>query len=644
MTDGDCCSQTKFRTDKEVSNILKTRLGQEDRQKLAGIDNPKLNRFIASYVELCNPDAVFVATDSPEDIEYIRQAAIRNGEEAELAVKGRTVHFDGYYDQARDKENTKFLVPKGAALDPEVNAIDRDEGLKEIHQILKNIMSGHELYVRFFCLGPLNSEFTIPCVQLTDSGYVAHSEDLLYRPGYEEFKGLGDGEFFRFVHSQGELEPAGLGLGVSKNIDQRRIYIDLEDETVYSTNTQYGGNTIGLKKLAMRLAINKASKEGWLTEHMMVMGVHGPDGRVSYFLGAFPSMCGKTATALLDGESIIGDDIAYLRRKGGGVRAVNVEKGIFGIIRDVSSKDDPVIWKAIHQSEEIIFSNVLVTGGKGVYWVGKDEEVPEKGVNHSGEWVFGKKDAEGEEILPSHRNARYTFDMKRLENLDPNLNHPDGVVVSGIVYGGRDSDTCVPVVESFSWQHGIITKGASLESETTAAALGKEGVRTFNPMANLDFLSIPIGRYVEDNLSFGADLSEPPLIFSVNYFLRDASGNFLTDKQAKHVWLKWMELRVHEDVGAIETPTGLIPEYEDLRRLFAGILGKDYAMKDYDTQFTIRVPEHLAKIDRLMKIYRTKVTDTPQIVFKVLAEQRQRLIRAREKYGDYIKPVAFVHP
>jgi phosphoenolpyruvate carboxykinase (GTP) len=228
--------------------------------------------------------------------------------------------------------------------------------------------------------------------------------------------------------------------------------------------------------------------------------------------------------------------------------------------------------------------------------------------------------------------------------LDPSLNHPDGVVVSGIIYGGRDSDTCVPVEESFSWQHGIITKGASLESETTAAALGKEGVRTFNPMANLDFLSIPIGRYVEDNLSFGADLSEPPLIFSVNYFLRDASGNFLTDKQAKHVWLKWMELRVHDEVGAIETPTGLIPEYEDLRRLFVGILDKDYAMKDYDTQFTVRVPEHLAKIDRLMKIYRTGVTDTPQVVFKVLAEQGQRLIMAREKYGDYIRPVAFVHP
>jgi len=629
--------------DEKATSILKARLGQEDYQKLIRINNPKLHQFIANYVELCNPDKVFVATDTPKDIQYIRQAAVRDGGEAELALKGHTIHFDGYYDQARDKETTKFLIPKGVALGPEINSVDRDEGLKEIHQILKNIMQGCELYVRFFCLGPVNSEFAIPCVQLTDSSYVAHSEDLLYRPGYEEFKRLGDSErFFKFVHSQGELQSAGLGLGVSKNIDKRRVYIDLEDETIYSTNTQYGGNTIGLKKLAMRLAINRASKEGWLTEHMLIMGVHGPKGRVSYLLGAFPSMCGKTSTAMIEGETIVGDDIAYLRRKGGEVRVVNVEKGVFGIIQDVNSKDDPIIWKALHTPGEIIFSNVLATEEMGVYWIGKDGEVPEKGVNHSGEWTLGKKDAEGKEIPPSHKNARFTLDMKHLENLDPKLNHPDGVVVSGIIYGGRDSDTLVPVEESFSWQHGIITKGASLESETTAATLGKEGVRAFNPMSNLDFLSIPVGKYVEDNLNFGADLPNPPLIFSVNYFLRDSDRNFLNDKHAKRVWLKWMELRAHKEVDAIETPTSLIPRYEDLRRLFKEVLGKDYSEKDYDKQFTVRVPENLAKIDRLTKIYKTRVTDTPQIVFKVFEEQRQRLIKAREKYGDYIKPASFV--
>jgi len=435
---------------------------------------------------------------------------------------------------------------------------------------------------------------------------------------------------------------SNLSIPRSKNIDKRRVYVDLEDEVIYSTNTQYGGNTIGLKKLAMRLAINRASKEGWLTEHMLVMGVHGPKGRMSYLLGAFPSMCGKTSTAMIEGETILGDDIAYLRKKGGEVRAVNVEKGMFGIMQGVNSKDDAIIWKTLHTPGEIIFSNVLVTKEKGVCWIGKDGEVPKQGVNHSGEWTPGKKDAEGKEILPSHKNARFTIGLKLLENLDPRLNNPDGVVVSGIIYGGRDSDTLVPVEESFSWQHGIITKGASLESETTAATLGKAGVRTFNPMSNLDFLSIPIGKYIEGNLNFGADLTNPPIIFSVNYFLKGADGNFLNDKNVKRVWLKWMELRAHKEVDAIETPTGLIPEYEDLRRLFKETLGQDYSEKDYDKQFTIRVPEHLAKIDRVTEIYRTRVTDTPQIVFKVFEEQRQRLIKAREKYGDYIKPESFV--
>jgi phosphoenolpyruvate carboxykinase (GTP) len=445
------------------------------------------------------------------------------------------------------------------------------------------------------------------------------------------------------MHSQGDLQPAGLGLGVSKKIDKRRIYIDLEDETIFSTNTQYAGNTIGLKKLAMRLAINKASKEGWLTEHMLVMGIHGPEGRVSYFLGAFPSMCGKTSTALVQGENIVGDDIAYLRKKGGDVRTVNVEKGIFGIIQDVNSKDDPTIWNVLQKPEEIIFSNVLVTENKDVYWNGKDGETPNKGINHSGEWTPGKKDAEGKGISPSHRNARFTFDIRLVENLDPKLNHPDGVIASGIIYGGRDSDTWVPVEQSFSWQHGIITKGASLESETTAATLGKEGVRTFNPMSNLDFLSIPIGRYIENNLNFGADLPNPPLIFSVNYFLKDPEGNFLTDKHAKRVWLKWMELRTHNNVHAIKTPTGLIPKYEDLRRIFKQVLGEDYSEKGYEKQFTVRIPENLTKIDRLEQIYRARVTDTPQIVFEVFEEQRQRLIKDREKHGDYIKPASFAH-
>ena len=622
-----------------MEDKLKTRLGEKNYQKLIEIDNPELHQFVAKYVELCNPDKVFVCTDSPEDIQYVRQEAIRAGEEMKLAIAGHTVHFDGYYDQARDKKNTKFLLPPGADLGANLNAMDKEEGLKEIHSILKDIMRGHQLFVRFFCLGPLKSQFSIPAVQLTDSGYVAHSEDLLYRQGYEEFVRLGrDAQFFKFVHSAGELDERK----TSVNIDKRRVYIDLEDETVYSVNTQYGGNTIGLKKLAMRTAINRASKEGWLNEHMFIMAVHGPSGRKTYFTGAFPSLCGKTSTSMLLGESIIGDDIAYIRNKEGVPRAVNPEGGVFGIIQGVNPEDDPLIWKTLHSPGEIIFSNVLVTEEESVFWIGKAGEVPKWGIHHSGEWTPGKKDAEGNEISLSHPNARFTLDLKLLENYDSELDNPEGVVIGGIIYGGRDSDTKVPVEESFDWTHGVITMGAALESETTAATLGEEGVRKINPMSNLDFLSIPIGRYIENHLNFGRGLKNPPPIFSVNYFLKDANGKFMNDKTDKAVWLKWMELRSHHEVGVIKTPTGLIPKYEDLKRLFKEVLDKDYAEKDYNEQFTVRVTENLAKIERVKTFYKTEVPDTPEIVFTILEEERQRIKSAREKYGDYISPKTFL--
>ena len=620
-------------------DTLNQKLEKRDLEKLLKVKNSLIHQFVAKYIELCQPDKVFVCTDDPKDIAFIREEAIRTGEEKKLKIEGHTAHFDNYYDQARDKANTKFLVSKPIDFGPDINSMDRKQGLEEIHQLLRGIMRGHTMFVRFFVLGPKNSEFSIPCLQLTDSSYVAHSEDLLYRQGYEEFVRLGEqARFFKFVHSQGELEGA-----VSKNLHLRRIYIDLEDETVYSVNTQYGGNTIGLKKLALRLAIQRADREGWLAEHMFLMGVHNVNNpqRVTYFTGAFPSLCGKTSTSMLAGETIVGDDIAYLRIIDGKVRAVNVERGIFGIIQGINSKDDPILWKALHSPGEIIFSNVLVTEDGGVYWIGKDGEVPERGVNHSGEWWKGKKDEKGNEIPPSHPNARFTLDLKLLENLDPELENPKGVEVGGIIYGGRDSDTWPPVEEAFDWVHGVITKGASLESETTAATLGKEGVRKFNLMANLDFLSIPIGKYIQNHLDFGAKMEKPPKIFSVNYFLRDKNGEFLNEKSDKAVWLKWMELRAHNEVPAVRTPTGLVPRYEDLKELFQKVLGKDYPQEAYKKQFQVRVPECLAKLDRIEKIYREMVKDTPAVLFKVLEEQRKRLMEAKERFGDYIEPEKF---
>lgn len=619
--------------------LLREKCGEEGYEKLSNLNNPVVTDFVARYLNHCNPDSAFVRANSNEDAEYIRRKSIETGEEKSLKTEEHTVHFDGYNDQARDKENTKFLFPPGKSLGPQFNSIEKEKGLKEIRQYLENIMEGKEAYICFFSLGPKESRFSIPALQITDSAYVAHSEDILYRDGYDLFKlnkFESEDEFFKFVHSAGALENC-----VSKEIEERRVYTDLDSKIVFSTNTQYGGNTIGAKKLAMRLAIKKGSEEGWLAEHMFLMGIHGPNDRITYFSGAFPSACGKTSTSMMEGESLVGDDITYIREINGEARAANPENGIFGIIRDVNPKNDPLIWKAITTPGEVIFSNVLVHDGEP-YWMGMGKEIPDKGINHSGKWWKGKKDSKGKKINPSHRNARYTLRISDLGNEDPRLEDPEGVKLEGIIYGGRDSDTWVPVEEAFNWKHGILTKGAALESETTSATLGKSGTRRFNPMSNLDFLSIPIGDYIKNQLEFGEKLEDKPSIFSVNYFLKDEDDRYLHGMHDKKIWAKWMELRTQGEVEAIETPTGLIPKYEDLKELFEEILDKEYTKEEYKKQFTIRIPEHLSKIERVENIYKNDIENPPNVLFEELEKQRKRLEKAQAEYGEYIPPQKLV--
>ncbi len=622
--------------DKDYREIVKNRLNDKNWAKIEKLDNPAVIEFIGEYIDLCNPESVFVRGDTEEDFEYIRKKAVELGEEKQLATQGHTAHFDGFYDQARDKKNTRYLVESADQVPKHTNSVQKDEGLKEIKSYLKDIAKGKEIIVGFFCLGPVDSEFSILAVQIIDSYYVAHSENILYRAGYKEFTKNKSKDFFKFVHSAGELDENKN----SKNIDKRRVYINLDDNIVYSTNTQYAGNTVGLKKLALRLAIKKASQEGWLAEHMFLMGVKDLEGKPSYFCGAYPSMCGKTSTSMVRGESILGDDIAYLRKKDGKVRGVNVERGIFGIIKEVNPDDDPILFKALTSPGERIFSNIMIDENKIPFWIGKQKNMPHKGVNFAGVWYPGVTDQEGEEIPLSHKNARYTIRISSLDNADVDAESPEGVEVKGLIYGGRDSDTCVPVEESFSWEHGIITKAASLESETTAATLGQEGVRVFNPMSNMDFLSVPLSKYIDSNLSFGEGLDNPPLIFSVNYFLKDKGGKFLNDIEDKRVWLKWMALRVHGKVAALRTPTGLIPKYEDLRELFKRVLDKEYTKDEYVNQFTLRIPESLDKVERVLNIYHG-IRNIPESFFKELKSQGTRLESARDEFGDYVSPEIF---
>ena len=267
------------------------------------------------------------------------------------------------------------------------------------------------------------------------------------------------------------------------------------------------------------------------------------------------------------------------------------------------------------------------------------QDLPGEGENFSGEWKRGKKDSKGNEILPAHKNARYTVRMSELENVDPKLHDPDGVPISGVIYGGRDSDTSVPVYQSFDWVHGVFV-GAAIESETTAATLGAAGVRKPSPMANLDFLVVPLGRYIENHIRFGNSLGHTPQVFATNYFLKE-NDKFLNAKTDKKVWILWMEGRVNGEYDALETPIGLIPQYDDLQALFKQIFKKDYTRDEYDQQFSIRVTKFLEKLDRVEKFYKEE-KGLPAEFNATLEMLRKRLNEAKERFGtDVIPPEKF---
>jgi phosphoenolpyruvate carboxykinase (GTP) len=468
-------------------------------------------------------------------------------------------------------------------------------------------------------------------MQITDSFYVAHSEDLLYRPGYEEFKRLEDkDDFFYFWHSAGELDERNTTI----NVDKRRIYIDPLENRVLSVNNQYAGNSLACKKLALRLAIYRANNEDWLTEHMFISAFYPiKGGRKTYFAGAYPSACGKTSTAMLPGSTIVGDDIAYLREgPDGEMRGVNIERGIFGIIRDVNADDDPLIFKALTEPKELIFSNVLTTEDGKAYWtgMGEDIEIPDHGYNHFGLWDKGVVDDKGNTVPLSHPNARFTLRINDLENVDDNLNNPEGVPISGIFYGGRDSDTNVPISESLDWHHGVFM-GATIESETTAATLGAVGQRKSSPMANMDFVIVPLSLYIQNHIDFGNKLKVKPRVYATNYFLKGDDGEYLNEKLDKRVWVLWAEGRVHGEFDAIRSPIGNIPKYKDLKNLFEALFeDRTYTEDEYESQFSIRIEKYIQKYDRMENQYQEE-EGMPVEFWNCLKERREELMTLKEQ-------------
>ncbi len=589
--------------------FLKSLMSEDRFKNLESLNNPFLNKFLSYTIKLCKPDSVYILTGSEEDKEYVSKKALELEEEITLRTKGHTVHFDHPLDQARARDDTFILSDSKI---PYVNTKPREEGLKEALSLLNGSMKGREMFVGFYSLGPRNSNFQILAIQITDSPYVIHSENILYRSAFKDFQSKKD--FLKFIHSKGKLD-----------IKKRRIIIDTNESTVYSVNTTYAGNSVGLKKLALRLTITKGIKEGWLSEHMAIIGLDG--NKTHYFTASFPSGSGKTSTSMIG--RLISDDLAFIKEFNGEARAVNPEVGVFGIIQGINEKDDPIIWEVLHKPGEVIFSNVLINDGYA-YWEGSGIQLPEEGKNYEGTWTknSGKP--------ASHPNARFTVPLTSFKNLDLNCDNPEGVAIDGIIFGVKDFNTLVPLVEAFSWSHGVITIGASMESARTSAVIGKIDELEFNPMAILDFMPVSLSMYLRNYLNFGEKLKKRIRIFGFNYFLKDGD-RFLNSKEDKRVWAKWAVKRVENSVDAIYTPIGFIPFYDDLDTLFRDVLGKEYRKEDYEKQFTLKLRKYLEKTERMLNIY-SKIENMPDQVLQELNNQKKRLEEYINSYGDTVSP------
>ncbi len=620
--------------------LLATKLDSENQGKLAKIANESALLKIANALAMCSPERLFINTGSPEDLQWIRDYALQKGEEKKLAKKGHTIHFDLPQDQARLVNQTYYIINPGEKMSSLAKSLVRDEALAYVRKFMPGIMSGKVMIVGFYSRGPVGAVAAIPAIEISSSAYVLHSAELLYRNCYADFDAeiARVGFFYTNVHAEGANTPA--------DVPNARILMDRSWQTTYSTFCTYAGNTLLLKKGNHRFSVDYATyckREEQISEHMFITGMTGPNGRKTFFAGAAPSGCGKTTTAMV-GTDFIGDDLAQMWiAADGSLRAINPEKGIFGIVEDVNREGDPYLMDCLRgDGTEVIWSNVLIDD-KGVpHWVGNGEIAPDKGINFQGEWFAGKTDADGKAIPMSHKNSRCTLLASAIANHSTAMaDNPAGAPVKVITYSGRDADTMPPVWVARNADEGVVI-GASIVSQATATEVGASGVKR-QPWANAPFIPGALADYMDAQFVF---FNSPkfsaggrPIMAGLNYFLthgnRGGEGKaLLGEKKDVKVWLGWLELFANGDVTAINTPIGLIPRYEDLQKLFAGI-GKDYAKALYDMQFSLYIDKIVARIDLQTAAYREE-DGIPAKLFEIYTRQKAELNELKAKFGSII--------
>lgn len=623
----------------EAQEIFRSTIDDANRSKLAKITNEEALIKIANAISMCSPDSVFINTGSSEDVQWIRDYSLRQGEEKKLAKDGHTIHYDLPQDQARLVKQTFYIINEGENMSSLAKTIPRGEATDYVKEFMPKIMAGKTLMVGFYSRGPVGAEATLPAIEISSSGYVMHSAELLYRNCFSDFDAEAQrtGLFFTNVHSEGKNRP--------EDVPNARIFMDRSWFTTYSTFCTYAGNTLLLKKGNHRFSVDYATYykvEEQLSEHMFITGMTGPGGRKTFFAGAAPSGCGKTTTAMV-GSDFIGDDLAqFWIDKDGCLRAINPEKGIFGIVEDVNREGDPNLMDCLRgDTTEVIWSNVLVKDGVP-HWVGNGEDSPEDGINFQGEWFKGKTDPEGTPIPMSHKNSRCTLLASAIANHATEIaESPDGAPVKVITYSGRDSDTMPPVWVAKNANAGVAI-GASIVSKATAMEVGATGVNR-QPWANAPFIPGALADYMKAQFTFfnssKFNSTTRPLMAGLNYFLskknRGGEGAaLLGEKKDVKVWLGWLELFANGDAQAITSPIGFLPRYEDLAGLFSTI-DKPYPKELYDMQFSLYVDKIIARIDLQREAYSTEPS-IPQTLFDVYDMQKNELLQLREKYGPVV--------
>ena len=586
-------------------------------------NNPNVLKWVEEMTALTKPDKVVWIDGSKEQIEALKKEALSTGEMQELnqeKLPGCLYHRTLPNDVARVEDRTFICCKNKEDAGPTNNWCDPEEMYAKLRPMYDGVMKGRTMYVIPYSMGPIGSPLAKVGVEVTDSIYVVLNMNIMTRMGKQAFDNLGDAsnDFVRGLHSKAQVDP-----------ENRYIVHFPEDNTIWSINSAYGGNVLlGKKCFALRIASYQGKNEGWMAEHMLILGLKKPDGEVKYITAAFPSAYGKTNLAMLippegykkDGYEIftVGDDIAWMKQGDDGrLYAINPENGFFGVAPGTNEKSN---YNALASTmKDTIFTNVAINNDDmTVWWEGLDKNPPENATEWKGAKVNGKEySAEGNKL--AHPNSRFTAPAKNCPCISPEFDNPKGVPISAIIFGGRRAATTPLVYQSFDWKHGTYI-GSAVSSETTAAATGEVGVLRHDPMAMKPFCGYHMGDYWAHWLEMGEKLGDKaPKIFNVNWFKQDENGNFIWPGFGDNMRvLDWIIKRCEGTIDADETAIGYLPKKGDINvkgiedevtpevmdKLLAvdkELWKKDVAdMREFYKQFGDKLPEELSKeLDKL---------------------------------------------